>query len=83
LATLAKHPEEVPRRNRRKPRSVLKLCNLVSTVVRGIGNSRGEVVNDPGEPLKAAQQLGAEIFIRKYSDYSLGIARTPRVWLTQ
>src|SRR5918996_6205348 len=49
-------------------------------VVRGIGNSRGEVTRDPGDPTLAAEQLGREIFSRKYSDYRLDTQRSGRVW---
>ncbi len=49
-------------------------------VVRGVGNSRSEVVRDPGEPLLAAEQLGREIFHRRYSDYRLDTQRSGRVW---
>jgi hypothetical protein len=35
----------------------------------GIGNSRGEVTRDPSDPSLAAEQLGREIFERKYSAY--------------
>jgi multimeric flavodoxin WrbA len=49
-------------------------------VVRGVGNSRSEVVHDPGEPLLAAEQLGREIFSRPYSDYRLDSPRSGRVW---
>ncbi|MDR3404430.1 MAG: flavodoxin family protein [Chthoniobacter sp.] len=49
-------------------------------VVRGIGNSRSEVARDPGDPLVAAEQLGREIFERKYSDYRLDTQRSGKVW---
>jgi multimeric flavodoxin WrbA len=49
-------------------------------VVRGIGNSRGEVACDPSSPSLAAEQLGREIFERKYSDYRLDTQRSGRVW---
>lgn len=49
-------------------------------VVRGIGNSRGEVSRDPGGPLAQAEQLGREMFSRKYSDYRLDTQRSGRVW---
>lgn len=52
-------------------------------VVRGIGNSRGEVAQDPSNPLTAAEQLGADFFARKYSDYRLNTARAGRVWATE
>jgi multimeric flavodoxin WrbA len=50
-------------------------------VVRGVGNSRGEVTHDPSDPIFAAEQLGREIFKRKYSDYRLDTERSGRVWL--
>jgi multimeric flavodoxin WrbA len=49
-------------------------------VVRGVGNSRSEVTRDPGEPIVAAEQLGREIFDRKYSDFRLDTQRSGRVW---
>lgn len=49
-------------------------------VVRGVGNSRGEVVRDPGDPVTAAEQLGREIFRRSYSDFRFDVQRTGRVW---
>jgi len=49
-------------------------------VVRGVANSRGEVVRDPGEPLLAAEQLGREIFTRRYSNFRLDTQRSGRVW---
>lgn len=49
-------------------------------VVRGTGNSRGEVAQDPREPLQAAERLGREIFTRTYSDYRFDTERSPRVW---
>jgi len=49
-------------------------------VVRGVGNSRGEVVHDPGEPIAAAEQLGREFFDRRYSDFRLDTQRSGRVW---
>jgi hypothetical protein len=49
-------------------------------VVRGIGNSRSEVTFDPTEPTLAAEQLGREMFSRKYSDYRLDTQRSGRVW---
>jgi multimeric flavodoxin WrbA len=50
-------------------------------IVRGVGNSRGEVTCDPSAPSLAAEQLGREIFSRKYSDYRLDTQRSGRVWL--
>ncbi len=49
-------------------------------VVRGIGNSRGEVTRDPSDPILAAEQLGREIFERKYSDFRIDTQRSGRVW---
>jgi multimeric flavodoxin WrbA len=49
-------------------------------VVRGVGNRRSEVVRDPGEPIHAAQQLGREIFKRRYSDFRLDTQRRGSVW---
>ncbi|MEP6668020.1 MAG: flavodoxin family protein [Chthoniobacter sp.] len=49
-------------------------------VVRGIGNSRNEVTRDPGDPMVAAEQLGREIFERRYSDYRLDTPRSGKVW---
>ncbi|MCH8506862.1 MAG: hypothetical protein LAT50_21485, partial [Ectothiorhodospiraceae bacterium] len=49
-------------------------------VVRGVGNSRGEVAQDPGEPIRAAERLGSEFFTRGYSDYRLEPPRNPRGW---
>jgi multimeric flavodoxin WrbA len=52
-------------------------------VVRGVGNSRGEVACDPGDPLQAAVRLGREIFTRSYSDYQADSPRSTRVWLPE
>jgi multimeric flavodoxin WrbA len=49
-------------------------------VVCGIGNSRGEVNRDPSDPSLLAEQLGREIFERKYSDYRIDTQRNVRVW---
>ena len=49
-------------------------------VVRGIGTSRSEVARDPGDPLLAAEQLGLEIFSRRFSDFRLDTPRSGRVW---
>lgn len=49
-------------------------------VVRGVGNSRGEVARDPGRPVLAAEALGRELFSRGYTDYRLETPRSPRVW---
>ena len=52
-------------------------------VVRGAGNSRGEVRRDPSDPVGAAERLGREFFARSYSDYRLETPRSPRVWPEQ
>lgn len=52
-------------------------------VVRGIGNSRGEVAHDPEDPVGAAERLGRAIVARKYSDYRSDTQRAPRVWLPE
>lgn len=49
-------------------------------VVRGIGNSRGEVTRDPANPLQAAENLGRQFFSLDYSDYRLDSPRNSRVW---
>ena len=49
-------------------------------VVRGIGNSRGEVTCDPDNPMLAAEQLGRELFARRYTDFRLDTQRSGRVW---
>jgi multimeric flavodoxin WrbA len=49
-------------------------------VVRGVGNSRSEVTRDPAAPLRAAEDLGRELFARKYTDYRLDTQRSGRVW---
>lgn len=52
-------------------------------VVRGVGNSRGEVAQDPERPLAAAEALGRDMFARAYSDYRFDTPRAPRVWQAQ
>jgi multimeric flavodoxin WrbA len=49
-------------------------------VVRGVGNSRSEVVRGPNDSILAAQQLGRDIFEFKYSDYRLDTARSGKIW---
>jgi len=48
--------------------------------VRGVGNARGEVMKDPGNPHGDARRLGAELFDRPYTDYHLDTPRAGRVW---
>lgn len=52
-------------------------------VVRGVGNSRREVARDPSAPDHAAEQMGREIFERKFTDYRLDTPRSGRVWPTE
>lgn len=49
-------------------------------IVRGVGNSRGEVEHDPDAPVRAAEQLGRVFFERRYSDFRLDTQRSGRVW---
>jgi hypothetical protein len=49
-------------------------------VVTGIGNSTGEVVNDPATPLDHARDLGRRIFDVQETDYKGDTPRSPRVW---
>lgn len=54
---------------------------LVGVVV-GVGNSRGEVANDPRGPLAAATLLGRQLFDLRLTDYRLDTPRANRVWPT-
>lgn len=49
-------------------------------IVRGVGNARGEVRDDPMDPVGAAERLGADLLGRHYSDYDMNTQRNPRVW---
>lgn len=49
-------------------------------VVRGTGNSRGEVVRDPADPLTQARQAGAQLFSSRITDYRIDTTRPGRVW---
>lgn len=49
-------------------------------VVRGIGNSRGEVAYDTSAPLISAEQLGYGLFDSKYSDFRIDTPRSGKVW---
>jgi len=48
--------------------------------VAGIGNSTGEVVDDPSQPLAAARELGGRLFKIRETDYKLDTDRPARVW---
>lgn len=49
-------------------------------VVRGVGNSRGDVLKDPTHPVEQAERLGEEMFTRSYSDYRIDTERPAKVW---
>jgi multimeric flavodoxin WrbA len=56
--------------------------DLVGVVI-GNGNSRGEIVRDPGDPLCCAFDLGARLFEIRVTDYRLDTVRSNRVWEQQ
>ncbi|OPF83714.1 NAD(P)H dehydrogenase [Streptomyces antioxidans] len=49
-------------------------------VVRGIGNTRGEVEHDPSRPLDQAHDLGTRLFEERYTDYRIDTPRSGVVW---
>jgi sugar phosphate isomerase/epimerase len=49
-------------------------------VVHGIGNRRGDVHDDPWQPLAAARELGRRLFEVHYSDYRIDTPRSGSVW---
>jgi multimeric flavodoxin WrbA len=49
-------------------------------LVHGYGNARGEVANDPHDPLAQAYRLGAELFTYRATDYQIDTERSGRVW---
>lgn len=49
-------------------------------VVRGVGNSRGEVARDPAAPVVEAERFGREFFERRYTDYRIDTPRSGKVW---
>ncbi|HXV24780.1 MAG TPA: flavodoxin family protein [Alphaproteobacteria bacterium] len=49
-------------------------------VVTGIGNSTGEVRNDPNQPLAHARELGRRLFEIRETDYKMDTERPGRVW---
>ncbi|MCU1603959.1 MAG: Multimeric flavodoxin WrbA [Modestobacter sp.] len=55
--------------------------DLVGVVV-GIGNSRGDVRLDPGNPLDAASDLGRRLFDVRVTDYRFDTPRDHQVWST-
>lgn len=52
---------------------------LVGVAV-GIGNSRGEVSQDPARPLEQAAELGRRLFDVRVTDYRIDTPRSNRVW---
>jgi multimeric flavodoxin WrbA len=48
--------------------------------LRGIGNSRGDVRLDPGNPLGAAADLGRRLFDARVTDYRFDTPRNNSVW---
>lgn len=53
--------------------------DLVDVVV-GVGNSRGDVVRDPTDPLAAAASLGQRLFSARVADYRFDTPRAHSVW---
>ncbi|ORV88351.1 flavodoxin family protein [Mycolicibacterium iranicum] len=53
--------------------------DLVGVVV-GNGNSRGEIVRDPSDPVSRAQKLAAMLYDTRVTDYRLNTVRSNRVW---
>ncbi len=49
-------------------------------VVRGIGNTRGEVARDPANPLEAARELGRTLALRHSTDYRIDTDRAASTW---
>jgi multimeric flavodoxin WrbA len=64
--------------------SVQELCRYMHWsmvgVVTGIGNTTGEVVDDPSDPLSHARELGRRLFQVAETDYKGDTERSPRVW---
>jgi len=48
--------------------------------VQGIGNSRGDVHDDPTSPIARAYQLGKSLLNGHYSDYQIDTPRDNSVW---
>jgi multimeric flavodoxin WrbA len=49
-------------------------------VVHGVGNTRGDVQNDPSVPLRRGRQLGRDLFSFPATDYAIDTVRNARVW---
>jgi multimeric flavodoxin WrbA len=50
--------------------------------VCGIGNKRGDVLQDPGHPVGAARDLGRTLFERVATDYRIDTDRPGSTWTT-
>ena len=50
--------------------------------VCGIGNKRGDVLQDPQHPIGAARDLGRTLFERPASDYRIDTERPGSTWAT-
>ncbi len=50
--------------------------------VQGIGNKRGDVLQDPGDPAGRARELGRTLFDKRSTDYRLDTPRAGSVWAT-
>lgn len=48
--------------------------------VQGIGNKRGDVLRDPGDPTGRARELGRRLFSMRSTDYRLDTPRAGSVW---
>ncbi|MEM9523892.1 MAG: flavodoxin family protein [Pseudomonadota bacterium] len=48
--------------------------------VHGYGNTRGDVMKDPGNPIEAALQFGRGFFDTQGTDYQIDTVRPTRVW---
>lgn len=49
-------------------------------VVHGYGNSRGDVLKDPYDPVGAAKRFGQAFFSAQATDYQIDTSRPARVW---
>jgi len=58
------------------------LHNDLVGIVRGIGNTRGEVERDPTRPLDQARDLGLRLFEERFTDYRIDTPRSGIVWPT-
>lgn len=52
-------------------------------VVAGNGNTRGEIVHDPSDPVSRARDLGARLFDTRVTDYRVDTPRPKAVWGTE